>query len=430
LPALLSHFHKIREKTLNALTHGILALPHHAQFLIAVVVLMTFAFHARFNDVAHIHGPTILTTFGIFSTFLGIAIGLADFDPKNIQSSMPSLLDGIRTAFWASVVGVGGALTIKFRHYFVLSGVPADGSKSEDDVTVADIERRLVNIQRALVGKDEGAISSHLKLLNSEICARLDALSDAQKESLEKMSAMGSKSLVEGLRDVIREFNSKISDQFGDNFKQLNSAVYKLVDWQGNYKNHIEHATAQLKSTEKSMAEAANSFKELVRDSQSFVGVSDGFLRILNAIEIQRDQLHKMLDSLRSLIDSVSSNLPTVRNQVLQLTKDVTQSVQKNQSQLNEALNQNAASIKTSLDDSARQMNQANETFNKNVTEMVNKTNQQIAALDAALETELTKSLTSLGKQLTALSERFVKDYMPLTERLREVVRIYEEKKT
>jgi hypothetical protein len=56
----------------------------------------------------------------------------------------------------------------------------------------------------------------------------------------------------------------------------------------------------------------------------------------------------------------------------------------------------------------------------------VTKSKEQIDLLDAALSEELKKSLEALGGQLAALSEKFVSDYMPLTERLREVVRIAE----
>jgi DNA anti-recombination protein RmuC len=49
---------------------------------------------------------------------------------------------------------------------------------------------------------------------------------------------------------------------------------------------------------------------------------------------------------------------------------------------------------------------------------------QSFATLDENLEKELQKSLTTLGQQLTSLSEKFVKDYSPLTERLREIVNI------
>jgi hypothetical protein len=46
-----------------------------------------------------------------------------------------------------------------------------------------------------------------------------------------------------------------------------------------------------------------------------------------------------------------------------------------------------------------------------------------VKTLDTALQEELTKSLQTLGRQLSSLSEKFVNDYAPLTDRLREVVR-------
>jgi hypothetical protein len=49
---------------------------------------------------------------------------------------------------------------------------------------------------------------------------------------------------------------------------------------------------------------------------------------------------------------------------------------------------------------------------------------QSVVTLDKGLQEELTKSLETLGRQLASLSEKFVSDYTPLTDRLREVVRI------
>ena len=51
-------------------------------------------------------------------------------------------------------------------------------------------------------------------------------------------------------------------------------------------------------------------------------------------------------------------------------------------------------------------------------------TKEQVVALDTALSEELTKSIRTLGEHLTALSRRFVEDYMPLTESLRSVVQM------
>jgi uncharacterized protein YukE len=49
---------------------------------------------------------------------------------------------------------------------------------------------------------------------------------------------------------------------------------------------------------------------------------------------------------------------------------------------------------------------------------------ESVQELDRMLGEELSKSLESLGNQLATLSSRFVEDYQPLTESLREVVQL------
>ena len=66
----------------------------------------------------------------------------------------------------------------------------------------------------------------------------------------------------------------------------------------------------------------------------------------------------------------------------------------------------------------------SNDEFNKNIKSMVEKTKEQILVLDKALNDELTNSLESFGKQMAALSEKFVNDYTPITEGLQRVLKI------
>src|ERR1700754_5265771 len=85
------------------------------QFAIILITLIAVAFHVRWTRRNTAMGPTFLTTLGIFFCFTGIAWGLLNFDPADIRSSIPHLLEGIRTSFWASVAGIFWALTIKGR---------------------------------------------------------------------------------------------------------------------------------------------------------------------------------------------------------------------------------------------------------------------------------------------------------------------------
>src|ERR1700716_1331437 len=87
-------------------------LTQSAIFVIPVSALFLPAQWPRRNTAL---GPTFLTTLGIFFCFIGIAWGLLNFDASDVRYSIPRLLEGIRTSFWASVAGIFWALTIKAR---------------------------------------------------------------------------------------------------------------------------------------------------------------------------------------------------------------------------------------------------------------------------------------------------------------------------
>lgn len=83
---------------------------------------------------------------------------------------------------------------------------------------------------------------------------------------------------------------------------------------------------------------------------------------------------------------------------------------------------ENVQLIRTSIQNVGQDFSKINQDFNKHLGDMAEKTNKQVSALDAALAEELTKSLESLGRQMAALSEKFVSDYSPLADKLRAIV--------
>src|SRR5258708_17111300 len=105
--------------------------------MLAAIFVFWLLFNIFYNEKAVSFGPTILTTLGIFATFLGIAFGLSEFDANNIQASVPALLGGLKTAFWASVAGGGGALLLKFRPQF-FDRVGFDGTGAKREITATD----------------------------------------------------------------------------------------------------------------------------------------------------------------------------------------------------------------------------------------------------------------------------------------------------
>lgn len=56
--------------------------------------------------------PSIISTLGVLGTFLGITRGLMSFDTATLDQSIPILLDGLKTAFFTSLLGMTGSLIL------------------------------------------------------------------------------------------------------------------------------------------------------------------------------------------------------------------------------------------------------------------------------------------------------------------------------
>lgn len=88
---------------------------------IGVITMFALYFHCCYSQTIAHKAPAFLTTLGILGTFLGVAIGLSAFDPNDIQKSVPALIEGMKTAFWASACGIFFAVTIKLRDMMTAS---------------------------------------------------------------------------------------------------------------------------------------------------------------------------------------------------------------------------------------------------------------------------------------------------------------------
>lgn len=399
-------------------------LPVDTLIFITAIVALALHFHIRYTPFSALHGPTILTTTGILATFVGIAIGLHDVDPEKISNTVPVLLGGLKTAFYASIVGVAGALTLKLRQLAFGDPKRVQSLDIQSNVTANDLANILTGIRRALVGDDEGSLVTQMKLARQDSNDRLDSLRQAQVEALQKLSELGSKALIEALKDVIRDFNQNLTEQFGENFKALNSAVEKLVLWQNDYRHQMEETTSNLRLVTQSMGDAADSYATLVNKSEGFVAVAKDLSTLIQALEAQRTELGGALRMLGDLLVAASGSLPQIEKKVIELTDQMTRAVTHNQGELSKALTENTAQIKASTEASGRDLAKLNAEMSKEISAIIGKTKEQITLLDKALAEELTKSLQGLGRQLAALSEKFVSDYGPLTDRLRDLVQV------
>jgi len=165
--------------------------------LIGFMLLLIVYFHGpSYSQQTVRSAPAILTSFGIFGTFLGIALGLMRFNSADIEASVPVMIDGLGVAVWSSIVGILGALSIRLRN--TLSSIREDSSVAEKPATVTDLNNTIT------------ALNLNLEQLREESRADSQALLETTRSYQQQMVEANTDALTTALAKVMTEFNSRI----------------------------------------------------------------------------------------------------------------------------------------------------------------------------------------------------------------------------
>ena len=393
--------------------------------LIGGVLALGLFFHLfRYSSKTAEVAPAILTSIGIFGTFLGVALGLWHFDTADIQGSVPRLMDGLKTAFWTSIAGLFAALTLKIRAAVEQAGRRA--ASQHRAATIDDLDLSLQALVKQLHDGSEQSLRTELTKQHQSSQRRFDQLVDVLTNYQQKMADANAKALVEAIRAVMNEFNTKINEQYGENFRQLNESVVAMLEWQQTYRTQLDDLISEQERSSTLMKEASNSFEYMVRNANAFNGISESLQELLTGLETQRMNIHSQLGSLADMVNNAAEGLPKLEERLSVLTQGMSDAVQSQQRWATEELSQTQKELTSQLHsmmlESQEQLLAQQQQSQQHMQKLGERLERQVAQLDTGMEEELNKALRAFGLQLTALSEKFVSDYSPLTDKLTELV--------
>lgn len=581
---------------------------------------------------------TALPVLGVIGTFGGIVRGLRGFDSSDITKSIPLLLEGLKTAFWTSLIGISVSLILKiWNSFFKKEGILEDnntisdllkngifelkkiaellkGSTLNKEVSeiknllniinisynenqnknynkICDFEKtiekailELSNVQNGANSKIENLffemnktklsdienfkkIDSSLEILinkytntneelklqtekqevcnltlsdindkinilnkkieneSKELVSRIDIstkelvskvedsnslISDNTNEIKNNNSLLNeysnfskeqnniliesfnsfakhmvehnNKAFIEALNKSMKELNTQLTEQFGENFKELNKAVGALLDWQNNYKETIEKTTHLQQEIYMKLETAVDGISKFSDEGKTILDISKEFNNILVGIEDQRVQMIKtlaefselavqskeLIPNFKEIQFTVSENLVHFNEEMLKLSQNISEYAKGNSEEMKkyqnefskfleevtkelynvikqleednkEFINLQKEKTRESYDiairgiedlvaDIIKKADDINNELKDNIEKYNEETNKIIRDSNDRFQDVLVKgyeaSINSLASQLAQLSEKFVNDYEPLTNRLREVLEI------
>ncbi|MCK5717236.1 MAG: DUF1566 domain-containing protein [Thiomargarita sp.] len=119
---------------------------------IIFMLLIAFIDVRSFHRKQHINCKSIIINIGVLGTFVGIVLGLLDFDTQNIYQSVPQLLEGLKLAFLTSICGLFLSIFLSTIQAFLLlirRDQPIDKKESENKI-LTEINQLLKEIVNEL----------------------------------------------------------------------------------------------------------------------------------------------------------------------------------------------------------------------------------------------------------------------------------------
>ncbi|TGG95159.1 hypothetical protein E4656_01665 [Natronospirillum operosum] len=387
--------------------------------IISGIGLLTLYFHflPRSQSVAS-QAPSILTTLGIFGTFVGVALGLYEFDSTDIEDSVPVLLDGLKFAFWTSIAGLSGALSIKMRYAWIDMRT-SRGREGDSTVgaLIAAVERLDDNAEKNL----------------GELVRQTQHNSEQLSRHQEEMVEANTRALSAAIKEIISDFNDRIEVQYGDNFRQLNESVGHMLTWQKQHEENVRQVVAELEKASRQMVEATGAYEKLMHQTQSFSSVAEGMESLLTGLNQQSEQLAQYLGTMASMVQEAQKGLPDLEQRIGVLTTGLADAIEQQNNRMQQVVDQTGRQWLDSSNKLATELSEGVIQVQRQLVEQAGRaltqSEHQLQQLDETLQTQLTQSLQTFGFQLTALSEKFVNDYTPLTERLQTLVKAAEQSK-
>src|SRR5690606_27148701 len=318
------------------------------EIIAGIVIISTFAIWAglyinkrtKENNNEHLFDfiPNLFPTLGILFTFLGIAIGLWNFDSNNIEKSIPELMNGLKTAFLVSIFGV--ALLVGFSFWTNIKkkkleeGVLSDETQAinslieaikelRNDFSTTDEDGNIIrpgNIFRDIY-KESLKQSNALQTFSSDLALTISA-------GFEQILNNPTEGVVAELKLVkaeIENLGNKLKDPATDMtqniVKELKESMGKMIEefktsMSGDTKNEMERLAGLLGQAGGSLTDFPTKLQNMTDNlNENFRGLQEVVQQIskqtLSQSEESTNQMRKQVEDMSEILRSKVGDLQT-----------------------------------------------------------------------------------------------------------------------
>ena len=235
----------------------------------------------------------LLPILGVIGTFLGICLGLANFNSNEIESSVPQLLQGLKTAFWTSFIGTSWAVFLNIRY----------SSKDREDNEEDEIS--LLKLQIEELKK----LNNNFYNLVEENKIEKNSLYQLNKEMIENIKANNSRNenllQLENLKNIKDEII--LLNQKQDSRDEILNNLKLILEDINSFKENLNLISDKFEN----LKEISNSQLENLKKIEDYTFVLDDIYNSLDDLKVKADSQINQLENLEKLniLDEIKNNI-------------------------------------------------------------------------------------------------------------------------
>ena len=257
-------------------------------------------------------------------------------------------------------------------------------------------ESRL-NVIETSLSDEEGNLLTELRSVKNEISTKHDDLREEfQKFSenvAESVAKLATDELIEALKTVIEEFNAKIQEQFGENFKHLNEAVGRTVEWQEQYRQQMDRLAEEFRIAAQSVEQSRAALSSASQSLMTIEDQSESLVFIAEKLDPILHTLNDQLEAFSELRQRAHEAFPLIESRLNDLTVSFSGTVRT-------AITDSYASMETQRDALATQVDQ----LQRNSNETTERITELTTNFSDAIRASIAESQESMAQQREALT--------------------------
>jgi len=303
------------------------------------------------NIISYVYDsiPTVFTTLGVLGTFVGIFFGLQKFDVDKITDSIPPLLEGMKTAFSTSIVGISLSLIFGKISQIALHRVeinmppkPTDELAALQDIfsilkeSKEQAKTGFQILNKSITGESDDSINTQFVKLRNQI-TELHSSSDKQNITLEKVQiALGGDSET-SLLTQIQKLRAEQNEYSKDSKKNIDSIIESMNKNNNLISNKFDEFSELLaKNNTEALVEVMKRATEEFNSQMSALIeklVQENFQELNNSVQrlnVWQQENKEMIISLTNQFKNVSEEFSITSTAIKEITENTTKLTNEN----------------------------------------------------------------------------------------------------